>query len=76
MSFFDVLLNAIREPELRHRLLFTLGMLAVYRLGSQIPLPGIHLGHLADFIGSIAASKPTPVAMVKTEGQSAPSCPA
>lgn len=51
MSFFDVLLNAIREPELRRRLLFTLGMLAVYRLGSQIPLPGIHLGHLADFIG-------------------------
>jgi restriction system protein len=30
---------------------------------------------LADFIGSVAASKPAPVATVKTESQSAPSCP-
>jgi preprotein translocase subunit SecY len=51
MNFFDVLLNAIRVPELRRRLIFTLGMLAVYRLGSQIPLPGIHLGRLTDFVG-------------------------
>jgi preprotein translocase subunit SecY len=51
MNFFDVLFNAIREPELRRRLFFTLGMLAVYRLGSQIPLPGIHLSHLVDLIG-------------------------
>ena len=39
------------DLELRRRLLFTLGMLAVYRLGSQIPLPGIHLGRLAAFVG-------------------------
>jgi preprotein translocase subunit SecY len=50
MNFFDILFNAVREPELRRRLLFTLGMLAVYRMGGQIPLPGIHLGHLAAFI--------------------------
>lgn len=29
-------------PELRRRILFTLGVLAVYRLGSHIPLPGIN----------------------------------
>ena len=51
MNFFEVFTHAFRDPELRRRLLFTLGMLAVYRLGSQIPLPGIHLGHLTVLIG-------------------------
>jgi preprotein translocase subunit SecY len=50
MNLFGVLFNAVRVPELRRRLLFTLGILAAYRLGSQIPVPGIDLGHLADFI--------------------------
>jgi preprotein translocase subunit SecY len=51
MNFLEILFNAVRETELRRRLLFTLGMLAVYRLGSQIPLPGLHVGHLAAFTG-------------------------
>jgi len=36
-------------PELRRRLLYTLGMLAVYRLGSFIPTPGINAVVLRDF---------------------------
>lgn len=36
-------------PELRNRLLFTMGMLAVYRLGCFIPTPGINAGALAEF---------------------------
>ncbi len=32
--------NASRIPELRRRLLFTFGMLAVYRVGVAIPTPG------------------------------------
>lgn len=28
-------------PELRQRILFTLGLIAVYRLGSHVPLPGV-----------------------------------
>jgi preprotein translocase subunit SecY len=35
------LTNAWRVPELRRRVLFTAGVLAVYRLGSWIPAPGI-----------------------------------
>ncbi len=35
------LLNSIRTPEIRSKLLFTAGMLALYRLGSFIPAPGI-----------------------------------
>ena len=33
--------NASRIPELRKRLLFTAGALAIYRLGIAIPTPGI-----------------------------------
>jgi preprotein translocase subunit SecY len=39
--------NIFRVPDLRRRVLFTLGMLAVYRLGSHIPTPGIDTARLA-----------------------------
>jgi len=38
---FSWLANAWRVPELRRRVLFTAGVLSVYRLGSWIPAPGI-----------------------------------
>jgi preprotein translocase subunit SecY len=38
---FGWITNALRVPELRRRLLFTAAVLAVYRLGSWIPAPGI-----------------------------------
>src|SRR6201994_1697797 len=34
-------LNIFRIPDLRKRVLFTLGILAVYRLGAFIPTPGV-----------------------------------
>src|SRR5499433_3300538 len=37
---FEKLANIFRVPDLRKRVLFTLAMLAVYRLGSHIPTPG------------------------------------
>ncbi len=39
---FEKLANIFRVPDLRRRVLFTLAMLAVYRLGSHIPTPGIN----------------------------------
>jgi preprotein translocase subunit SecY len=39
---FSWLTNAWRVPELRQRLLFTALILAVYRLGSWIPAPGVN----------------------------------
>jgi preprotein translocase subunit SecY len=39
--------NIFRVPDLRKRVLFTLAMLAVYRLGSYIPTPGINTDMLA-----------------------------
>jgi preprotein translocase subunit SecY len=40
-------LNIFRIPDLRKRVLFTLGILAVYRLGAFIPTPGINTLQLA-----------------------------
>ena len=41
--------NASRIPELRRRVLFTLAMLAVYRLGVHVPTPGIDRHAMAAF---------------------------
>jgi preprotein translocase subunit SecY len=40
-------LNIFRIPDLRKRVLFTLGILAVYRLGAWIPTPGVNF-HLLE----------------------------
>jgi preprotein translocase subunit SecY len=49
MKFFEAIANIFRIPDLRKRILFTLGMLAIYRLGAYIPTPGIDFNRLADF---------------------------
>ena len=38
--------NAFRSPELRKKLLFTAAMLAIYRFGTFIPVPGVNLDAL------------------------------
>lgn len=40
-SFINAIRNLFNVPDLRRRVLFTLAMLAVYRLGIHIPVPGI-----------------------------------
>src|SRR5512141_1151157 len=45
----EKLSNVFRVPDLRKRILFTLGLLAVYRLGGHIPTPGINADLLAQF---------------------------
>jgi len=42
------LVQAFRVPELRNKILFTLGILALYRLGAYIPVPGIPFRAFAD----------------------------
>jgi preprotein translocase subunit SecY len=39
---FEKFINIFRIPDLRKRVLFTLGILAVYRLGAHIPTPGVN----------------------------------
>jgi preprotein translocase subunit SecY len=48
-KFFEALANVFRIPDLRKRVLFTLGLLAVYRLGAHIPTPGIDANRLEQF---------------------------
>jgi preprotein translocase subunit SecY len=40
------LANIIRIPDLRRKFLFTVGMLALFRLGSHIPVPGVDIPRL------------------------------
>ena len=40
--FLEALANIFRVPDLRRRVLFTLALLAVYRIGAFIPTPGIN----------------------------------
>ena len=53
---FEKIANIFRIPDLRKRVLFTLGMLAVYRLGGHIPTPGINADMLAQFFNQNSGS--------------------
>ena len=44
------LANAWRVPELRRRLLFTALILALYRLGSWIPSPGVNADSIDQYL--------------------------
>jgi preprotein translocase subunit SecY len=44
--FIQAFANLFRIEDLRNRLFFTLGLLAVYRLGAHIPTPGINADEL------------------------------
>jgi preprotein translocase subunit SecY len=46
------LANAWRVPELRRRVLFTAMMLAVYRLGSWMPAPGVNSSAIDDYFSN------------------------
>src|SRR5256886_16972079 len=46
---FSWLANAWRVPELRKRVLFTFMILALYRLGSWIPAPGVDSQTIKDY---------------------------
>lgn len=48
--------NLARSPELRTKLLWTLGLLCAYRIGVHIPVPGVDGGALAHFFESVAGT--------------------
>jgi preprotein translocase subunit SecY len=50
MQLFESIRGIFRIPDLRKRLLFTFAMLAVYRLGGFIPIPGIDIDRWQDFL--------------------------
>ncbi len=38
--------NAFKTPDLRRKLLFVLMIIAIFRLGSQVPTPGVHVANV------------------------------
>ncbi len=49
-------INVFKVPELRQKILFTLGMLVVYRIGYWIPLPGVDQSALVQYFERAAAT--------------------
>ena len=50
---FSAFLNSWKIPELRRRILFTLGIIALARVGANIPCPGVDPSSLNEYIGRI-----------------------
>ena len=49
---FKTLKNAFKIKEIRTKLLFTLAMLVVIRLGSQLPVPGVDRNYFAQWFAA------------------------
>lgn len=50
----SALINAFRVPDLRKKIIFTLSIIALYRLGSFVPVPGIPANALVDAFSATA----------------------
>ena len=46
-------LNAFRTPDLRRKLLFVLLIIVVFRLGSQIPAPGVNYANVQAWLARV-----------------------
>lgn len=52
---WEAIRNSFKIPELRSRIIFTFLMLAVFRFGVYIPVPGISLSSWANFFNGVSA---------------------
>jgi preprotein translocase subunit SecY len=50
---FSAFFNAFKIPELRQRILFTLAIIVVVRVGASIPCPGVNPNVLGEFFKSV-----------------------
>lgn len=55
MGIISSFQNIFKIPELKNRVLFTLALLAVYRIGAHIPTPGINGEALSEFLAQSGA---------------------
>lgn len=55
MGILSSFQNIFKIPELKSRILFTLALLAVYRIGAHIPTPGINGDALSEFLARSGA---------------------
>jgi preprotein translocase subunit SecY len=50
---FETLRNALKVKDIRKRLLFTLFVLVICRLGSQLPIPGIDSAQISEYLDTL-----------------------
>jgi len=55
-KLLSAFVSAFRTPDLRRKLLFTLGIIAIYRLGATLPSPGVSYTNVQKCIQTIAGS--------------------
>jgi preprotein translocase subunit SecY len=55
-KFFVAVQNMFKVPELRSRILFTLGMLVIYRFGAHITAPGVNKVRLEQVWGEVSGT--------------------
>ena len=46
----EAIRNAFRIPDLRRKILFTLGIIALYRVGAHVPMPGVNPADVKDLV--------------------------
>lgn len=51
----EAIRNAFKVPDLRKKMFFTVIIIAIYRLGTQVPVPGIDVGALEKLFADAAA---------------------
>ncbi|MFH1878346.1 MAG: preprotein translocase subunit SecY [Candidatus Omnitrophota bacterium] len=54
---FEAIKNIVKIPDLKKKILFTLGLIVVYRIGAFVPTPGIDGLKLAQFFDNIAQTQ-------------------
>ena len=54
LAMFEALINSFRIPDLRRKILITLGFLGIYRIGTYIPTPGIDGQALSQFFKNLS----------------------
>lgn len=52
---FRALINTFRIPELRNKVLFTIGLLCIYRIGFHVPVPGVDQTQIAEHFAKQSA---------------------
>ena len=53
MKLLSAFSSAFRTPDLRKKLLFTVAIVAVYRLGATLPSPGVSYTNIQNCINAI-----------------------
>ncbi|WP_225627499.1 preprotein translocase subunit SecY [Streptomyces werraensis] len=54
---FVALAHAFRTPDLRKKLLFTLGVIVVYRVGTHVPIPGVDYSSVQQCVEQTATTQ-------------------